>query len=73
MKRLLLFFAVLAMSVAANASIKFYDEDKKEITDDQELDKAVYVVIDNLANGDYNALNDARKTKFSQMEKVVFT
>ncbi len=73
MRRLLLFFAVLAMSVAANASIKFYDEDKKEITDDQELDKAVYVVIDNLANGDYNALNDARKTKFSQMEKVVFT
>lgn len=73
MKRLLLMFAVLAMSVAANASIKFYDEDKKEITDDQELDKAVYVVIDNLANGDYNALNDARKTKFSQMEKVVFT
>jgi len=73
MRRLLLFFAVLAMSVAANAAIKFYDEDKNEITDDQELDKAVYVVIDNLATGDYNALNDARKTKFSQMKKVVFT
>ena len=72
MKRLLLLFVIFALSVAANASIKFYDEDKKEITDDQELDKAVYVVIDNLANGDYNALNDARKTKFSQMEKVVF-
>ena len=73
MKKYLLLFAVLAISVAANASIKFYDEEKKEITDDTKLDEAVYVVIDNLANGDYNALSQAKKTKFSQMEKVVFT
>lgn len=73
MKRLLLLFVIFAMAVAANASIKFYDENKEEITEDEKLDEAVYVVIDNFANGDYNALNDARKTKFSQMEKVVFT
>ena len=74
MKKYLLLFAVLAMSVAANASIKFYDEDKKEITDDTKLDEAVYVVIDNLAEGDYNALDSqAKKTKLSEMEKVVFT
>lgn len=61
------------MTMAANAAIKFYDEDKNEITDEADLDKAVYVVIDNLASGDYNSLTAAQKTKFSQMEKVVFT
>ena len=73
MKRLLLMFAVLAMSVAANASIKFYDENKEEITDNEKLDEAVYVVLENLATGDYNALTPDQKTKFSQIEKVVFT
>ena len=73
MKRLLLLFVIFAMAVAANATIKFYDEDKNVITEDEELDKAVYVVLDNLANGDYNALTADQKTKFSQMEKVVFT
>ena len=70
---MLLLFAVLAISVAANAAIKFYDEDKKEITDDTKLGDAVYVALENLASGEYNALNEARKTKLSEMKKVVFT
>ena len=71
---MLLLFAVLAISVAANATIKFVAEDKETvITDDKNLDQAVYVVIDNLASGDYSALSEAKKTKLSQMKKVVFT
>ena len=61
------------MTMAANAAIKFYDEDKKEITDVTKLDDAVYVALENLASDDYNSLTPAQKTKFSQMEKVVFT
>lgn len=61
------------MTMAANASIKFFDEDKVEITKEADLDKAAYVVIDNLSSRDYNSLTAPQKTKFSQMEKVVFT
>ena len=71
MKRLLLFFAVLVISVAANASIKFYDEEKKEITDDTNLGDAVYVALENLASNDFSGLSDARKTKLAQINKVV--
>ena len=73
MRKMLLLFAVLAISVAANAAIKFYDEEKKEITDDSKLGDAVYVELENLASGDYNTgLSEAKRTKLAQMKKVVF-
>ena len=71
MKRFLLLFAIFSVTMAANAAIKFFDEDKVEITKEADLDKAVYVVIDNLASGDYSALSAEKKTKLAQINKVV--